>query len=89
MTDKEVRVIVACVNASGQSDLVPLLASCTVEQIENAEHTQAAQDYLLTLDYEPPMVPFDITDSHWGMFRLSGWGDDDMVHIDISRGRQW
>lgn len=80
------KVVVACVNASGQADLVPYVVRCTDDQIDEGAHyviaTQAAEED----DYESPMVVFDHTDSHRGMFGLFDWSSSDIVVLDIVQG---
>lgn len=73
---EEVRMVVACVNANGQSDLVPVEVVCTPSQRSDMLHIEAVEDYLLENDYGRPMLSFDDTDSHWNIFSLFNWGDN-------------
>jgi hypothetical protein len=80
---KEVKVVVACVNAEGASDLVPVIVFCTEEERKGNDHVELAYAVCAEEGYEQPMIGFDYTDAHHGVFGLFNWQDEDVAVAEI------
>jgi len=70
METKEIHCMVACRNASGEPELVPVRCRCTPIQMEEGLHYDAVRDYMLEQDYEKPVLVFDEVDCK-GTYPLS------------------
>lgn len=61
-TNKRVRVIVACYNASGEPDFCFVVVECNDLEWQHGEHYKAAERYADEEGYEKPFVAFDEDD---------------------------
>lgn len=60
---KYLRMMIACVNANGESDFFFLKVGADKNQIENGDHYNFAEAIAEEQGYEHPMVSFDEKDS--------------------------
>lgn len=61
---KKVNVYTACINASGEADLVHNVVECTQEQYERGEHYYLAEDLVIEDGYEGLNGNFISYDDH-------------------------
>jgi hypothetical protein len=83
MKKSAIKVVVACVNAEGASDLVPVIVSCTEKERKENAHIELAYAVCEEEGYEQPMIGFDYTDAHRGVFGLFDWQGEDVVIAEI------
>jgi len=58
-----IKCIVACINANGESDLFFVKVSCNLEEYKNGEHYFQAEEKAEKEGYEKPMVSFSENDA--------------------------
>lgn len=57
----EIKCVVACINASGEHGVFPVIVTCSQDQYEEGKHYDAAEDEAAARGYEPRLV-FDEND---------------------------
>jgi DNA-binding CsgD family transcriptional regulator len=83
MSEMSTRVVVACINPSDESELVPVLVRCTNKQFRSLKHLDAARLVAVDEGYGEPMVVFDHAFSGVAMIDLFDWEGKDVIHVDI------
>lgn len=73
MERRSLKVVVACSNANGAPDLVPVNVTCTATQYQTGEHYDRAKAFAEEHGYEEPMVAIDENDPPKMLFELYVW----------------
>jgi hypothetical protein len=75
----EIRCVVACHNASGESDFFFVKVSCDERQYSHGEHYELAEYKAREEGYEGPMVVFDENDGPSFLFEHFVWESASVV----------
>lgn len=59
MSKRTVRCVIACVNASGCGEFVPLKVTCSEEDYDLGRHYEAAYAWAENQSYESPIIVID------------------------------
>jgi hypothetical protein len=76
----EIKCVVACRNASGESDFYFCKVECSEEQYDVGDHYELAEDSAREEGYEGPMVVFDENDGPDFLFDHFVWESASVVH---------
>jgi hypothetical protein len=76
----EIKCVVACRNASGESDFYFCKVECSEEQYDVGDHYELAEDSAREEGYEGPMVVFDENDGPDFLFDHFVWESESVVH---------
>lgn len=76
----EIKCVVACRNASGESDFYFCKVECSEEQYDVGDHYELAEDSAREEGYEGPMVAFDENDGPDFLFDHFVWESASVVH---------
>jgi hypothetical protein len=68
-----IKCVVACINASGESDFYFCQVACSPEEYDEGAHYEAAENLAATEGYEGPMVTFDENDGPSWLFEHFVW----------------
>lgn len=87
-----VNVVVAAINASGESDLVPFVVICSPGEVADNEHLEVAKAAAHDEGYREPMIAFEERTDRHGLFSLFSFRGDDaptiMIHEEMIHAPQ-
>lgn len=77
---KNVKILVCCKNSNGNPDVVPVIVSCTQEEIDNGRHYDCASELVQEQGWETPAVCYDQFDPMFKIFKVEelDWKDKSM-----------
>jgi hypothetical protein len=68
-----IKCVVACVNASGESDFYFCRVTCSPDEYDEGAHYEIAEDAASSEGYDGPMVVFDENDGPNWLFEHFVW----------------
>lgn len=72
-TKRNYRIVIACTNANGYSDLVPITVSATDGEYDDGIHYETAKAWAIDHGYGGPFVSFDENDGPSFLFEHFVW----------------